>query len=122
MKRYDLAGEVLQFGSKQFWVCLLKNGFDLWVSYDTVVAIVDHNEKIVLEGAYARGFSCTTTKQVNQAYGVYTHGYYETYAYDSDEYIDYSIKHKLNPADCYCPWDALNRAHLTSYRLADILG
>lgn len=75
MKRYDLAGNCKQFGAKQFWVVTLNARFDVWVSYNTAVAIVDHKTHEVYEGKYARGFSRTTSKQVGQAYYEFAHGY-----------------------------------------------
>ena len=85
MKRYDLTGDCKQFGAKQFWVVKLNSRFDAWVSYNTVVAIVDHETRAVYEGECARGFSCTTSKQVGQAYSEFARGYfgvgYNTYRY-----------------------------------------
>ena len=92
MKRYDLAGsasDCKQFGAKQFWVVKLNSRFDAWVSYNTVVAIVDNQSREVIEGECAKGFSRTTSKQVGQAYGEFAQGY-SGVAYNSDKYHEFN--------------------------------
>ena len=65
MKRYDIPNAE-QFGRKQFWVCKF-DSYDVWVSYNTAVAIVDKPANKVILGKCAYGFSRTTSKQVSQA-------------------------------------------------------
>lgn len=124
MKRYDLYGgskNAKQFGAKQFWVVNVNERYDLWVSYNTVVAVVDHENEIVICGRKARGYSCTTSKQVSQAYMKFAFGYYMA-AYDSDYYHEFNVEN-----DC-CTiynwddhWDDLNFAPTATYYLGNVL-
>ena len=121
MKRYDLAGQVRQFGAKQFWVVKLNSRFDVWVSYDTAVAIVDHLTHEVIEGAYARGFSRTTTKQVTQAYGEFARGYFGA-AYDSYRYHEFNREHSCVQINKWKDeWGRYNACSAATYYLAEVL-
>ena len=121
MKRYDLSGNVKQFGSKQFWVVSFNARYDAWVSYNTVVAIVDNVTHEVIQGYAARGFSRTTSKQVNQACYEFAYGY-EVHAYDSARYHEFNAEHGLNDETKWYDWDEYNIAATATYRLAGILG
>ena len=121
MKRYDLAGNCKQFGAKQFWVVELNARFDVWVSYNTVVAIVDHEFRYVYEGEYASGFSRTTTKQVHQAYGEYARSYVG-FSYGSIAYNEFNKEHgceQINPWGD--EWGKYNAATAATYFLKDAL-
>ena len=121
MKRYDLSGNVEQFGKKQFWVVSFNARYDAWVSYNTVVAIVDHATHEVIQGYAARGFSQTTSKQVTQACYEFAYGY-EIQAYNSERYHEFNAEHGLNDENTWYDWDEYNRAATATYRLAGILG
>lgn len=121
MKRYDLTGQVRQFAAKQFWVVKLNSRFDVWVSYNTAVAIVDHLTYEVIEGECARGFSCTTSKQVGQAYYEFARGY-ERIAYDSYRYHEFNREHSCVQINMWGDeWCKYNRASSATYYLAEVL-
>ena len=117
MKRYDLAGNCKQFGAKQFWVVKLNSRFDAWVSYDTLVAIVDHKTHEVIEGVCARGFSRTTSKQVGQAYYEFACGYHGV-AYNSIRYHEFNREHGFGQIDNWGDeWGTYNAATAATYFL-----
>lgn len=120
MKRYDLAGSASackQFGAKQFWVVKLNSRFDAWVSYNTLVAIVDHKTHEVIEGACARGFSRTTSKQVGQAYYEFARGYAGS-AYNSYRYHEFNREHGFEQINNWGDeWGKYNAASAATYFL-----
>lgn len=121
MKRYDLAGKCKQFGSKQFWVVTLNDRFDVWVSYNTAVAIVDHKNREVYEGECARGFSRTTSKQVHQAYGEFARGYIG-FAYDSIAHHEFVNEHRCFQINYWGDeWCKYNAASAATYFLKEAL-
>ena len=121
MKRYDLAGKVEQFGAKQFWVCTLDKGIDLWVSYNTVVAIVDNLFERVYTGYAFRGYSRTTSKQCSQALYKYAFHYDVQSVYDETVEVEGIPKDVLYPDRFECEWDAIGKASIVSHRIAEYL-
>lgn len=111
MKRYDL-GECEQFGAKQFWNVPINERWSVWVSYNTAVAIVDHDNKEVFEGHYARGYSRTTSKQVGQAYSHFADGYRCVSK-------DGNIPKYLLDVFYFEYWDGLGDASHTVYAMRD---
>ena len=124
MKRYDLAGgaqAAKQFGAKQFWVVKLNSRFDAWVSYNTVVAIVDHKTHEVIEGSKARGFSRTTSKQVGQAHFEFARGY-DTATYDSYRYHEFNRENGCEFINMWeDDWGKLNAASAATFYLQEQL-
>ena len=121
MKRYDLAGSVEQFGAKQFWVCHLNDSYDMWVSYNTVVAVVDHVSREIFEGYAFRGYSRTTSKQTLQASFEFARGY-EHHAYKSDKYNEFmGIYPKLTKEFGFVDWDTPNKASFATHCFNDLL-
>lgn len=112
MKRYDI-GNSEQFGAKQFWISHCTPRYDVWVSYNTAVAIVDHETMQVYEGECARGFSRTTTNQVGQAYSM-VRGYRGN-AFCSAGY-DYLMEKHPELTNCWgTRWDKYNQAQFAVY-------
>ena len=121
MRRYDLTGKVEQFGAKQFWNVKLNARFDVWVSYNTVVAIVDHLTHEVIEGKCARGFSRTTSKQVGQAYYTFARGY-EGHSYNSARYHEFNHEHSCVQINMWeDEWCKYNAAAAATYYLNKVL-
>ena len=124
MKRYDLYGgsrNCFQFGAKQFWVVRLTSKIDAWVSYNTVVAIVDNSNHEVISGFAARGYSRTTSKKFNQACYEFARGY-DIVAYDSYRYHEFNREHSCCMIDMWeRNWDDPNKAVASTYYLASVL-
>ena len=47
MKRYDLTGQVRQFGAKQFWVVKLNSRFDAWPAMNFARIMKEGDVKIL---------------------------------------------------------------------------
>lgn len=121
MKRYDLAGNVKQFGAKQFWVCKLNARFDMWVSYNTVVAVVDNVTHEVIEGYAYRGYSRTTSKQTSQASYEFVRGYDHS-SYKSVRYNEFMEEYpKLTDEHGFVDWDDPGHASFVTHCFDDLL-
>ena len=107
-----------QFGKKQFWVFKC-NRFDVWVSYNTAVAIVDNRNKWVYLGCCARGFSRTTTRQVSQA--LYTFApHYMVFSCESDFRKLFDECHPELTNAWGDKWDEYNHATRTIYTVDEL--